>query len=180
MARKQNKPSRYIRMREAGNRTATGRDEKRHEPPRGKDRCPRILLPSPRRGNSEAKKWQRESLHIGIQSPALSMSESCCCGLLFSGFATLLRHSGGYQIRGSTPTGVCCRRLWNQLFQVFACVHDMPPNGLGPGGLRGFASGTYFEQPPCALLPALYRSARHYQVQSGVPVTLACFRGFKE
>src|SRR5882762_11538018 len=87
----------------AGNRTATGRDEKRHEPPRGKDRCPRILLPSPR-GKQRGKRWQREACIMYTVARLVNVGIL----LLWITFSGLHPASplGGHRIRGSTQTGV--------------------------------------------------------------------------
>src|SRR5258706_12199676 len=103
MARKQSKPSRYIRMGELEIervRAGTKRDISHLEV---RIAVQESCFPHPE-GKSEARNGSAKTAYC-IQSPALSMSESCCCGLLFQGChpASPL---GGYQIRGSTPTGV--------------------------------------------------------------------------
>src|SRR5712671_5195170 len=141
MARKQNKPSRYIRMVELEKerpRAGTKRDISHLEV---RIAVQESCFPHPE-GTARQEIGSAKPAYC-IQSPALSMSESCCCGLLFQG-CTLLGHSVGIK-SGDLRRPVLSPAL-DQLFQVFACVHDMPPNGLG-GGLR-VPHPAYFEQLP--------------------------------
>src|SRR6266404_6257389 len=141
MARKQNKPSRYIRMGELEIerlRAGTKRDISHLEV---RIAIQESCFPHPE-GNSEASNWQREACIL------YTVARLVNGGILL----LWITFSGTYADR-------CCRRLWinsfrdlrrpvlatalDQLFQVFACVHDVPPNGLG-GGLR-VPRPAYFE-----------------------------------
>src|SRR6267154_564256 len=89
MARKQNKPSRYIRMVELekeGPRAGTKRDISHLEV---RIAVQESCFPHPE-GTARQEIGSAKPAYC-IQSPVLSTSESCCCGLLF---------------QGSTPTGV--------------------------------------------------------------------------
>src|SRR5712671_2474735 len=90
MARKQNKPSRYIRMGELEKerpRAGTKKDIS-HLEVRIADQG--SCFPHPE-GTARQESGSAMPAYC-IHSPVLSMSESCCCGLLFQG-CTLLRHS---------------------------------------------------------------------------------------
>src|SRR5258707_5250492 len=125
MARKQSKPSRYIRMGELEIervRAGTKRDISHLEV---RIAVQESCFPHPE-GKSEARNGSAKPAYC-IQSPVLSMSESCCCGLLFQG-CTLLRHSAGIK------SGDLRRPEFSpalvQLFQEFALLNDLMPTRL--------------------------------------------------
>jgi len=130
--------------------TGTGRT-KRDISHRGKDGCPRILLPSPE-GNSERN---GSAKLIFIQSPVLCQCSNLLLWITFQGLH-LLRHSAG--INPGSYAGRCMRRLFGSTPQ-YPLLHDMPPNGLAAASR--LASGIL---PLCALCRH-YIGARHYQMQ---------------
>src|SRR5712672_3594181 len=128
MARKQNKPSRYIRMVELEKerpRAGTKRDISHLEV---RIAVQESCFPHPE-GTQRGKKLAAQRLHIVYTRPPCQCRNLAAVDYFFRDL---------------------CRPVLSpaldQLFQVFACVHDVPPNGLG-GGLR-VPRPAYFEQLP--------------------------------